>query len=331
MQNYYFQNNPAEMKKVQPNYTLGTQPQPFSFDNNHSYNNAIVENPKTLHLTDPIKIAIVGDPGVGVRSLHLRLIDGVFVSKARKFEFRIPTESMLHDVTINNKKYQLIIYDSCTRKSINPSLDTQQEQYFAKVCFSEARAILLCYSPDVPGSFQNLGSWLKLITEKISSNVVIYILQLKTDLKPVPNPFPGHMQNMADPNEGKRYAESLGLPFFEVSALTGGGIKELFNSIIKDVDDARQNISFGQTFPTSSSMHPLDIQMTMSMPANYALPAANGLSTPEKFSMLRSATEFEEKMRSSFKNSPSSTSTKKISVHARELSRHNGDSDVTFN
>jgi GTPase SAR1 family protein len=281
-------------------------------ENKLNYN--FPQQPEPSATSEAIKVTLVGDPGVGVRSLHLRLIDGVFVKNARNFPFRIPTEYKLHDVLVNNKKHRLMIYDSCTRKGINPALDLQKEQYFSKVCFSDARAILLCYSPDIPSSYINLNQWLQLITPKAPSNIIIYILALKSDLNQ-PNPFPINSTSQVDSMEAKKYAESLNLPFFEISALTGQGTKELFASIIKDIEDAkRQNLQLSQS---------------QFVPANGLLQDSQygrmSLSTPEKVYIKQT-------LEISFKNSPNQNTAKKASLHVREQSRHKGDDhDVIFN
>jgi len=315
--------------------------------------------------TDSIKIAIVGDPGVGARSLHLRLTDGKFVPNARKFDFRLPTEYMCHDMLVDNKKYNVVVYDSCTRKEFNPALDDKKEHFFANICFTEANAILLCFSVEKPSSFKSLVHWLELVNENAKPNTPIYIVCLKSDLQP--SRYITNVRNTSvDLEDAHKFADERNLRFFTVSALTGEGTHELFDMVIHDIEGGRMGKrdqprqinakrnetdsptgreiadAIARTIKFESNVDSVNHAMYFSQQNRMAVipdpvmsPNLMGFSTPirgiwSSGKVGKSDSAFAERLRQTFSNSPHTGIKAKITKDMSESSRHKGDEDVPF-
>ena len=152
------------------------------------------------------------------------------------FHLRLAIQFKQYDIYHNESQVKLQIYDNCIRRGIVPDLLAEKEDYFAKICFMDANAILLCYSPENISSFQSLNEWISLIGKHATQDVVLYIVALKADI--LPSLF--HNQNpqsYVHPKEGEKYAYSRRLPFYQVSSLNSEGIDELFSSLLKDIEE----------------------------------------------------------------------------------------------
>jgi small GTP-binding protein len=88
-----------------------------------------------------------------------------------------------------------------------------------------ATAALFVYDVTDLASLQSLDHWHSiLVAGQSTTKVNIYIVANKNDLPVV-----------VDSAVGQQYAENLHAKFFEVSALTGAGIPQLFNTVATDL------------------------------------------------------------------------------------------------
>jgi small GTP-binding protein len=90
----------------------------------------------------------------------------------------------------------------------------------------DAAAGLLVYDVTDAKSFLELNHWVGMIEEE--ANVIVYIVGNKIDLAD---------QATVSAEEGQRYADKIHAKFFEVSAIEGTNVGDLFKQLAIDVAD----------------------------------------------------------------------------------------------
>ncbi|OHS93088.1 Ras-related protein Rab-1B [Tritrichomonas foetus] len=104
-----------------------------------------------------------------------------------------------------------------------------QEKYrsLAPIYFNGAHGALLVYSVDSEDSFRDLDFWYNSFIQNCStSSYYLALVANKIDLAD---------RVMVDSTSGKEFAKKIGADFFEVSALTGQGIEEMFQVVASEL------------------------------------------------------------------------------------------------
>jgi GTPase SAR1 family protein len=117
--------------------------------------------------------------------------------------------------------------------------------------FRKTHIFFLCYSITDSNSFSKLRDWMTLIQTHAQQEAIIVIVGLKADLE---------KDRVVSTQDTLDLADSLELPFFEISSQSGSGCEELLQRVCHDVDakilDGRLDVSAGQNphgFSTQSS------------------------------------------------------------------------------
>ena len=157
------------------------------------------------------KIIFVGDAGVGKTSIINRIVDNPF---NESYEMSIGVDFMSKNLRYHGQNIKLQIWDSAG-----------QEKYKGLIpsYVRNSSIVFIVYDISSKNSFNNVSSWISFI--KSIENTKLILCGNKIDLT----------TREVQKNEGEKYAEKEGIPFFEVSAKTNDNIKLMFYTAIADL------------------------------------------------------------------------------------------------
>ena len=161
------------------------------------------------------KILLLGDCSSGKTSLIYRLIHNNFLEY---YVSTIGIEFNIKSFMINDKKVKLQIWDSCGQERFNA---------LTRSYYRNTDAFIICYDISSYKSFENAKFWIKELEKYVIDHPVIKILVgTKTDLD--------ESRNITY-DDGKKYADSLGIQFIETSSKNNTNINELFNNLSSEL------------------------------------------------------------------------------------------------
>ena len=160
------------------------------------------------------KIIVVGDTGVGKtcvikRTEHNKFDDFHTVTLGGDF-------AKLYYM-IKQKKVKVQLWDTC---------GLEQYRSMIKIFFKGANASIIVFDITNEKTYYSVQRWFADVRENTPPSTLVYLVGNKSDLpgRPVP-------KEAID-----SYIASTGIKgFFEVSARTGQGLEEMFNSIMADI------------------------------------------------------------------------------------------------
>jgi small GTP-binding protein len=160
------------------------------------------------------RVVIVGDQTVGKTSLLLRFVDNVFIAD---------------NVSTNgaNMKSRIV---PCGRKSVQLNIvDTCGQELFRTISrsiYHNADAVIVVYDQGNEKSFNNVQFWLREV-DKYSNNPNVHkiVVGNKTDSNKL----------VVTTEQGKAFADDLGLQFFDTSAKTDSNVDSLFAAVAQGV------------------------------------------------------------------------------------------------
>ena len=159
------------------------------------------------------KVVLLGESGVGKTSIITRYVNNYFEDNS---------------LTTNGASYTYkTIYLEKYNKSIKFEIwDTAgQERYRAltKIFYKNTNAVILCYDITKKGSFNEIKNyWFNEVKNNSPNDIVIAIAANKSDL---------YESEEVNEEEAINYAKSVGVIFFETSAMNSSGIDDLFNAV----------------------------------------------------------------------------------------------------
>jgi len=149
-----------------------------------------------------LKIIIAGDGATGKTTISKKL-NGTFNSEE---ELHMTTGIDSHTLEITQKDGKAVIWDLAGQEQFRSFQDT---------FFNNADIVILVYSIEWFPSYMNIDSWLSMIdTTEVSK---IYLIANKIDLE----------NRAVRTNEAEEYAESRGLCYYELSAITGENLENV--------------------------------------------------------------------------------------------------------
>ena len=159
-------------------------------------------------------ITLLGESKVGKTSI---------ISVLKGFQFEDVTlltmgiDNFTQDAEINGKKCIFKIFDTAGQeryKSISTSIIKQSDGF------------LLVYAIDDKDSFDKINEWIQAIEDEVNlSNKAIYIVGNKIDIE----------NRKITYEQGKKLSDDKNVDYFETSAKTGKGIKEVFQQIYEKI------------------------------------------------------------------------------------------------
>ena len=159
---------------------------------------------KNINDRNVYKIVAIGDSSVGKTTILKRYSKNPTESSTVRPTVGIDFRTM--EVEIDGKKVRANIWDTMGRHSFRT---------MTKNFFSKTDGVLLLYDVTNRTSFDNLHRWIRDIKESKLHNKEIFLLANKIDA--------GGREVSA--KEGKCFANSFGMKYFEVSARTGENVR----------------------------------------------------------------------------------------------------------
>jgi small GTP-binding protein len=156
------------------------------------------------------KILLLGDCSSGKTSIIYRLMHNTFLEK---YISTIGIDFNVKSFIINDKKIKLQIWDSCGQERFNS---------LTRSYYRNSDAFIICYDISSNKSFENAKYWIKELEKYVDHNVIKILVATKTDLEEL---------RSVKYEDGKKYADSLKIDFFETSAKNNSSIKELFHNL----------------------------------------------------------------------------------------------------
>ena len=183
-------------------------------------NNSIVNESSASSQIENYKIVIIGDQHVGKTSILSRYKYEVIETA---YAPTVGIDFLTKNVFLEDKTVKLIMWDTAGQerfKSLIPSY------------LKNANCIILTYDISNKASFISLNKWLMDAKEYVNEKTLFVICGNKLDLK-----------RAVTRKEAEDFSNEKNIPLFiEVSALTGEGINDLFNNIVKTFCN-RENIA----------------------------------------------------------------------------------------
>jgi len=170
-----------------------------------------------------IKILTLGDQSVGKSSIVIRYSDNKF---SDTFLSTIGVDSKRKIIKVKGEKVKVSIWDTAGQEKF---------QNIVKQYYNGANGILLIFDITNKKSFEKINFWYNDLINKIKKEeIVIYLVGNKVDLEE---------NRQITIEEAEKYANDKNIPYFEVSAKSGDGIKKLFDDITNDIMDKILNFN----------------------------------------------------------------------------------------
>ena len=163
------------------------------------------------------KIIFVGDAGVGKTTIISRVMDNPF---NEVYEPSIGVDFMSKIIKYRGQNIKLQIWDTAG-----------QEKYKGLIpsYVRNSSIVFLIYDISVKTSFDNIPNWITFI--RSIENTTLVLCGNKIDLE----------KREVTKEEGEALAQKEGIAFYEISAKSGEGIKNMFYNTISDLPVFAEN------------------------------------------------------------------------------------------
>ena len=160
-----------------------------------------------------IKICLLGDVNVGKTSIASRFCKNSF---NENYINTIGGAYQQQNIILNNGvKMKLHIWDTSGQDRFRS---------MTNLYYRDAQVAILTYDVGKEETLDSLTYWLKELNDKVDQdNMLLCLAGNKNDIDPSKKRVPTQ--------KGKEFAEANNMIFYETSAKTGAGVKELFQAI----------------------------------------------------------------------------------------------------
>ena len=171
------------------------------------------QNKKTSTKEYEIKICLLGDVSVGKTSIASRFCKNSFNDN---YINTIGGAYQQQNIILNNGvKMKLHIWDTSGQDKFRS---------MTNIYYRDAQVAILTYDVTNEQSLDSLTYWLKELNDKVDQdNMLLCLAGNKNDVDA--------SQKRVLTSKGKEFAEKNNMLFYETSAKTGAGVKELFQAI----------------------------------------------------------------------------------------------------
>ena len=177
--------------------------------------NSVVNESLPSSQLENYKIIFIGDIFVGKTSIISRYKYEVIESV---YSATVGIDFITKDVFLEDKIIRLILWDTAGQERFRSLIPSY---------LRNAKCIILVYDISNKSTFVSLNKWYLDSKKHVSENTLFAICGNKSDLK-----------RAVTKEEIENFSNKNNIPIFmEVSALTGEGINDLFNAIIKKFCD----------------------------------------------------------------------------------------------
>ncbi|XP_068753397.1 ras-related protein Rab-8A-like [Montipora capricornis] len=160
------------------------------------------------------RILLVGDSGVGKTCILIRFVENTF---SQSYLSTIGIDFKLRTVNIDGKRIKLQIWDTAG-----------QERFYSitGACYRRAMGIMLVYDVTNEASFKSVTKWMSKIAENANRNVDKILVASKCDLEE---------KRKITQAAGQSLADTLGISYVEVSALSNAHIEDAFTTLANNI------------------------------------------------------------------------------------------------
>lgn len=161
-----------------------------------------------------LKILIIGNSGVGKSCLLVRFADDVY---QENYIATIGVDFKIKTLDVDEKNVKLQIWD------------TAGQDRFRNITASYYRGaagIAIVYDITEPDSFSNINSWLIEVEKNASKNVYKILVGNKCDLEE---------KRKVSFEQGKEFADTHGMKFFETSAKNAHNVEDAFVTMTREI------------------------------------------------------------------------------------------------
>jgi Ras-related protein Rab-5C len=172
------------------------------------------DNPKRQESKEfEVKICLLGDVNVGKTSIASRFCKNSFNDN---YINTIGGAYQQQNITLNNGvKIKLHIWDTSGQDRFRS---------MTNLYYRDAQVAILTYDVTNEQSLESLNYWLNELNDKVEvDNMILCLAGNKNDVE--------SSKKMVPTSKGKAFAEEHNMIFYETSAKTGAGVKELFQAI----------------------------------------------------------------------------------------------------
>ena len=161
-----------------------------------------------------LKILIIGNSGVGKSCLLVRFADDIY---QENYIATIGVDFKIKTLDVDEKNVKLQIWD------------TAGQDRFRNITASYYRGaagIAIVYDITDPDSFNNINSWLIEVEKNASKSVYKILIGNKCDLEE---------KRKVTFEQGKEFADTNGMKFFETSAKNAHNVEDSFVTMTKEI------------------------------------------------------------------------------------------------
>ena len=164
-----------------------------------------------------IKILTLGDASVGKSSIVLRYSENRF------------NGAWLSTIGVDSKRKIVKIKGESVKVSIWDTAGQEKFQNIVKQYYNGANGVLLIFDITNKKSFDKINFWYQDLKQSVNiDELFVCLVGNKVDLEEM---------RVISKEEAEEYAKENNMQYFEVSAKTGEGIKELFDEATSKVVD----------------------------------------------------------------------------------------------
>ena len=185
-------------------------------------NNIIINESGSASQIENYKIVIIGDQHVGKTSI---LSKYKYETIEEGYAPTVGIDFITKNVFLEDKTIRLIMWDTAGQerfKSLIPSY------------LKNAHSIILTYDITSKSSFSSLPKWIEDIKNHVQEGIFFVLCGNKLDLK---------NKRQVSFEEAEKFAQNHNLTYIETSAISGEGIKKLFDVITHSFYDGGNNLA----------------------------------------------------------------------------------------
>mmetsp|Transcript_35893 Transcript_35893/g.52447 ORF Transcript_35893/g.52447 Transcript_35893/m.52447 type:complete len:289 (-) Transcript_35893:378-1244(-) len=166
------------------------------------------------------KLLLIGDSGVGKSCLLLRFADDTYTES---YISTIGVDFKIRTIELDGKTIKLQIWDTAGQERFR----TITSSYYRG-----AHGIIVVYDVTDNESFNNVKQWLHEIDRYACENVNKLLVGNKSDLT---------TKRVVSTEQGKEFADSLGIEFLETSAKTSTNVEQAFLTMASQIKARMKN------------------------------------------------------------------------------------------
>jgi len=158
-----------------------------------------------------VKILTLGDSDVGKTSIIKRIISNKF---SEKMQSTIAIDYSCKTIKFGKNYLKIFLWDTAGQEKFK----TIVRNYF-----NGANGVLLCFDITNRKTFEKLNFWINELKEKLNLDELFIIL--------IGNKIDKENEREISIEESKKFAKENNILYFEISAKTNEGIKEMFDYV----------------------------------------------------------------------------------------------------